>query len=293
LVEARGDPGRPPAQRKPHDYKGRLKPIWCPGCGDFGVLSALYKALAAENLAPEEVAIISGIGCSGRIPEFVDTYGFHVVHGRALPTAMGVKLANPRLTVIAAGGDGDAFAIGGTHLLHAARRNPGLTYLVMDNSIYGLTKGQASPTSQWNLQTKSTPFGTVEMPLNPLALMIVNGASFVARAYSARLQHMTEVFVKALRHKGFSFVQTLSPCITYHDTYDALNPAVEPLPEDHDPSDRVKALDLALTEDRPHLGVFFQEERPAYEELVLGRTPGQALEPVEELASIMESYSSG
>ena len=163
------------------DYRSSLKPIWCPGCGDYGVVTAIYRALAAINRPPHEIAFISGIGCSSRIPGYTTAYGFNTVHGRALPIAQGIKMANPDLLVLVAGGDGDGFSIGGGHVAHAIRRNPSLTYIVMDNQIYGLTKGQLSPTSPRGLKTSSTQYGSMEDPVNPLLYVLAYGASFVAQ----------------------------------------------------------------------------------------------------------------
>ncbi len=243
-----------------------MKPIWCPGCGDFAVLSSLYKALSELNLPPEDVVCVSGIGCSGRTPEFLSTYGLHVVHGRVLPHALGVRLANPKLTVLGVGGDGDAFAIGAGHFPHAARRNPDVCYIVMDNEVYGLTKGQTSPTSKADFKTKSTPYGSSEPAINPIAMAIVHDATFVARGFSAQPQELTKLIVDGIQHKGFAFLQIMSPCVTFFDTYAAWKEIVHPLPEDWDASDKAKALNLALTEEVPHLGVFYRTERPTFEE---------------------------
>ena len=214
-------PQAPQPQRSTKDYKSGNDPIWCPGCGDFGVLASLYDTLVAKQVDPKDVVFISGIGCSGRLPGFVTTYGFHGVHGRALPLAMGVKLArNPKLTgVPAVGGDGDAFAIGGGHIPHICRRNVDITYVVMNNEIYGLTKGQTSPTSPLGLDTGSTPLGNIEKPLNPIAMTLIYGAGFVARAYSGKRQEMTSIVTRGVNHKGFSFIDAYSPCITFYDTY--------------------------------------------------------------------------
>ena len=242
------------------DYQAELKPTWCPGCGDFGVLSCLYKAFAALDLPPEEVALIAGIGCSSRIPGFVNVYGFNAVHGRALPMALGVKMANPELTVVATGGDGDGFAIGGGHIPHVARKNLDIAYIIMDNQIYGLTKGQAAPTSSFAFETGTTPYGAVEMPLNPIALALTYGATFVARGYSSQVKELTDLIVKAIDHKGFAFLQVLSPCPTFNkvDTFKAYATRVAPIPETHDVTNLTAALHLALTEDKTHLGIFYQ-----------------------------------
>jgi 2-oxoglutarate ferredoxin oxidoreductase subunit beta len=250
------------------DYKSEVKPTWCPGCGDYGVLASFYKALAELNIDPSRVAIVSGIGCSGRFPAFVNAYGFHGVHGRALPIATGVKLANPHLTVFAMSGDGDAFAIGGGHVPHAARRNVDMTYVVMDNEIYGLTKGQPSPTSVLGMVKKAAPYGLIEQPINPLAMVLVYGATFVARGFSARPQQTTELLKQAIKHRGFSFIQVLSPCVTYNDTYAHFKGITTDLPADHDPANRVKAMELAMDQQHLYLGVFYKEERPTYDDLL-------------------------
>ena len=175
-----------PVVRKPADYRSDLKPIWCPGCGDFAVLAAIQQALAAMQVDPKDLAIVSGIGCSSRLPGFLDAYGLHTVHGRSLPAAIGLKLARPDLTVMAVGGDGDYFSIGLGHLPHAARRDLNMTVIVMDNEIYGLTKGQTSPTSPIGHVTKSTPYGNPAAPLHPLAIALASGASYIARGFSSQ-----------------------------------------------------------------------------------------------------------
>jgi 2-oxoglutarate ferredoxin oxidoreductase subunit beta len=283
---------------KATDYRSENRPTWCPGCGDFGVLSALYKAFAIKGLDPKDVVVVSGIGCSGRLPEFVNAYGLHGVHGRALPIAQGIKLANPNLTVVVVGGDGDGFAIGGGHVPHAVRRNVDITYIVMDNEIYGLTKGQPSPTtptgmtavSQSSSMGKMAPYGVLETPLNMLGMVLCYGAAFAARGFSGQPNQLTDLYVKALDHKGFSFIQALSPCVTFFDTYKAWKDLVAPLPEDYDPSDRAAALQLAMTEDRFHLGVFHHAPRPTFEERV-GSVREQARgETRPELSSLMKAY---
>ncbi len=198
------------------DYKSAIKPIWCPGCGHYAVLSALTKALAHLQLAREDVALISGIGCSSRLPAYLDTYGFHGVHGRALPVASGLKAARPDLTVIAAGGDGDGFSIGGNHFLHACRRNMDLTYIVMDNEVYGMTKGQASPTTapEWT-HSKLTPHGTGIPRFRPAAIALAAGAGFIARGYAGKPADLTRLLVEAIEYRGFAFVHVLSPCKTF------------------------------------------------------------------------------
>lgn len=246
---------------KVKDLKSDVKPIWCPGCGDFGVLNAMLKALSDLQLDPAHVVIASGIGCSGRFPAFVNAYGFHGVHGRVLPLATGIKVANPELVVFAVGGDGDAFSIGAGHLPHAARRNVDITYIVMDNEIYGLTKGQPSPTSPLGMEKKASPYGTYDSPLNPLAMVLSYGASFVARGFSSQPRELTELIKRGVRHVGFSFIQVISPCVTFYDTYAHFKESTAPIPEDHDPLDRAAAIKLALEVNTQYLGVFYEEER--------------------------------
>lgn len=257
--------GSPPAKYTPADYKSEVKPIWCPGCGDFGVLSAFYKALADLNLDPANTVLVSGIGCSGRFPAFVQAYGFHGVHGRALPLATGVKMANPSLTVVVAGGDGDAFSIGAGHLPHAARRNVDLTYIVMDNEIYGLTKGQPSPTSPHGLARKAAPYGSPDHPVNPILMVLAYGATFVARGFSSRPKDVTELVKQGIQHKGFAFIQVFSPCVTFNDTYDHFRRLTADLPQDHDPSNKMMAMERAMSLDPLYLGVFYLQERPSYD----------------------------
>lgn len=202
--------------RHARDYQSEIRPIWCPGCGHFGVLSALTKALAYLERPTQEIAIVSGIGCSSRLPAYLACYGFHGLHGRALPLATGLKLARPDLCVIAAGGDGDGLSIGGNHFLHACRRNLDLTYLVMDNEVYGMTKGQASPTTaaDWT-QSALTPQGTGVAPFQPAAVALASGASFIARGFSGDPHGLSELIVRAILHPGFAFVHILSPCRTF------------------------------------------------------------------------------
>ena len=250
----------------PQSYKTDEHPIWCPGCGDFGVLSSLYNALANLQINPKDLVVVSGIGCSGRTPGFIKSYGFHTVHGRVLPVSLGVKLANPSLQVISVGGDGDGFAIGGGHIPHAARRNPDLTYIVMDNATYGLTKGQYSPTSPAGFQAGSTPYGNIEAPLNPLAMLIAYGATFVGQGYSGKPKELTDLLIKAIEHKGFAFLNVISPCITFYNTYKVIPPRLAEVPKDHDVTNQAKAFELALETDHVMLGTFYQVRQPTFEE---------------------------
>jgi 2-oxoglutarate ferredoxin oxidoreductase subunit beta len=244
------------------DYKSHVKPTWCPGCGDFGVLASLYQAMSQAELDPANTVVVSGIGCSSRLPFFVKTYGFQTAHGRVLPVATGIKIANPDLNVIAVGGDGDGFSIGGGHLAHAVRRNPDITYVVMDNEVYGLTKGQTSPTSPVGFKTKSTPYGSSDMPINPMAWALASGVSFAARGFSGNPKVLTQLIVEGFQHPGFAFIQTMSPCPTFYNTYDQWRGAIVDLPEDHDPSDRMAALTQAFREDAIPVGLFYKEVRP-------------------------------
>lgn len=210
-----GPPPPPPLKAK--DYKSDIKPVWCAGCGHFAVLSAITKSLAHLALPREQVALVSGIGCSSRLPAYTHVYGFHGIHGRALPIATGLKAARPDLTVLVTGGDGDGFSIGGNHFMHACRRNLDLTYIVMDNEVYGMTKGQASPTTppDWR-ESKLTPHGTGLPSFNPAAIALAAGAGFIARGFSGDPAALTELLIQAIQYPGFAFIHVLSPCVTYH-----------------------------------------------------------------------------
>ncbi len=256
---------------KPKDYKGKVDPDWCPGCGDFGVLSSLQKVSADMGILPHEMIVISGIGCSSNFPGYFNAYGMHTLHGRILAVATGVKMANHELTVIGAGGDGDGYGIGGNHWLHTARRNVDMTYLVMNNQIYGLTTGQVSPTSCDGMKTKSTPFGSVEEPVNPITSSIMHGATFVARAFSGDPKHMQQLMQQAIEHKGFAIIDIFSPCVTFnHDNdYAFFRPRVKKLEdEDHDAGDWKAACEKAmLWGDTIYTGLFYQKRRPTLDEL--------------------------
>src|ERR1041385_9488313 len=208
-----------PTKRLPltiKDFKGKAEPDWCPGCGDFGVLSALKQALAELSIRPHQAMVISGIGCSSNLPGYISTYGMHTLHGRALAVATGAQMANHELKVIVTGGDGDGYGIGGNHFIHTMRRNVDLTYIAMDNQIYGLTTGQVSPTSRKGMKTKSMPYGSVENQLNPIPLAMAGGATFVARGFSGEQKPLTDLIKQAIRHKGFAFIDVFSPCVTYN-----------------------------------------------------------------------------
>jgi 2-oxoglutarate/2-oxoacid ferredoxin oxidoreductase subunit beta len=245
------------------DLKGKVDPDWCPGCGDFGVLAAVEKALIELQIPNHEVVTISGIGCSSNFPGFINTYGMHTLHGRALAVATGVKLANHDLTVLVTGGDGDGFGIGGNHFVHAMRRNVDLLYIVMDNQIYGLTTGQTSPTSRIGMKTKSMPFGNIESPLNPIAVALAAGATFVARGFSGEQKHLTELIKQGIQHQGFSLLDVFSPCVTYNldNTYQWFRPRVKKLEDDsaYDSADWLAAMEKSLIwGDEIPIGKFFE-----------------------------------
>jgi 2-oxoglutarate ferredoxin oxidoreductase subunit beta len=250
----------------PKDYKSEVKPTWCPGCGDFGVLNAAFRGLASLDLVPDQTVVVSGIGCSSRFPHFMKTFGFHSVHGRALPVAQGLKMARPDLTVLAVGGDGDFFSIGAGHLIHAALRNIDITVIIMDNEIYGLTKGQTSPTSPHGHVTKSTPYGLLALPFNPIATALSLNMSFVARGYSAKPKDLAALIEQGLQHRGLAFIHVLSPCPTFYHTFDAWDAATVPLPAEHDPSNRGQAMTLAMETDKQYTGLFYREERPTMDQ---------------------------
>jgi len=241
---------KPRQQLQPKEYKSEIKPVWCPGCGDFGVLGSITKALAGLHIQPQDAAVVSGIGCSSRMPTYLGTYGFHGVHGRALAVATGLKTARPDLTVIAAGGDGDGFSIGGNHFLHTCRRNPDLTYIIMDNQVYGMTKGQASPTTDPNWQKgKLTPAGTGINPFQPLAIALA-----------------VATLMKAIEHPGFSMVQVLSPCVTFRPEQREWKHLLVPAPEEmQGTSDPAEAARLLLTDEGIYTGILYMGERPVYQ----------------------------
>src|SRR5512134_737612 len=240
---------RPAEEFQAKHYRSDLKPIWCPGCGDYGVVQAIYRALASIGRPPHDIAFVSGIGCSSRIPGYTTAYGFNSVHGRALPIAQGIKLANPDLLVLVAGGDGDGFSIGGGHLPHVIRRNIDLTYIVMDNQTYGLTKGQLSPTSPRGLHTVTSPEGSLEDPVNPLLYVLGYGAHFVAQGTPADMAGLAAMVEEAIRFPGFAFINVQSPCVTFGEPEQQLKAhkqAMRTLASlGHDPADRVRAMVLA------------------------------------------------
>lgn len=256
------------------------KPNWCPGCGDFGIWVSLKNAIVQLDLKPWEVVLVSGIGCSSKLPYWVKTYGFNGLHGRPMPVAEGIRLANNGLTVIVIGGDGDQFAEGGNHWLHAARRNVNLTLLVHDNQVYGLTTGQFSPTTNIGEKNKATPVPVVEAPVNVMQMAISAGATFVARGYAGDNKQETELLTEAIKHKGFSIVDTMQPCVTFnhHNTFAWFYERVYKLEEHgHDMANKMQAFERAeewplrrpLNEgekEKVATGIFFKEDRPTWED---------------------------
>jgi 2-oxoglutarate ferredoxin oxidoreductase subunit beta len=260
------------------DFRTSEKSWWCPGCGDFGVLAALQKALVELSVEPEKVAVASGIGCSGKIGNYINSYNLHVVHGRSLPAAQGIKLANRELTVIAAGGDGDGFAIGMGHYMHALRRNVDITYIVMDNQIYGLTKGQTSPTSDGGFHTKSTPNGNIEKSVNQLQLAIASGCGFVANGFSANQKQLVEIIKRAIQFPGFALVNTYSPCVTFNkvNTFDFYKQEIANVDDDpsYDRTDKFGAMKKLMETNELVTGIIYEDPNPTrYEDLVAGFKP--------------------
>ena len=254
-----------------NDFKGKVDPDWCPGCGHFGALNSLRKTCLDMGLKPHQILTVSGIGCSSNFPGFFNSFGLHTLHGRSLAVATGAKMANHELTVIAASGDGDGYGIGGNHFTHTARRNVDLTYIVMDNEIYGLTTGQLSPTSSLSMKTKSSPFGSIEFPFNPVTSAIMNGATFVARGFSSDTKHLGMLMQQAIEHKGFSLISVFSPCITFNHDNDLafFKPRIKRLEdEDHDTSDWKSACEKAmLWGDTIYTGLFHQvKDRPSLDQ---------------------------
>jgi len=258
---------RVPCKLKASDYKSENKPVWCPGCGDYHVLLSLLKAVAQIGLRPEEIAVISGIGCASRIPAYLNCYGFHGVHGRALPLATGLKVARPDLTVICAGGDGDGFSIGGNHLLHACRRNIDMTYVVMDNEVYGMTKGQPSPTTAPDWDSKIAPGGPGISSFHPLVIALASGANFVARSFSGDPIGTAQILVDAIKHPGFSFVQVLSPCVTFRPDQRDWKNKVRPAPVGIT-TDAAKAARRLMTDDGFNIGPLYKGAREPYRQTV-------------------------
>ncbi|MCA9725670.1 MAG: 2-oxoacid:ferredoxin oxidoreductase subunit beta [Kurthia sp.] len=257
------------------DFRNTIKPNWCPGCGDFSVQAAIQRAAANRGIEPHELAVVSGIGCSGRLSGYINAFGLHGIHGRALPIAQGLKMANRDLNVIATGGYGDGFAIGMGHTVHSIRRNIDVTYVVMDNQIYGLTKGQTSPRSAAGFVTKSTPGGAIEPSLKPLEVALSSGATFVAQSFSTDLKELTAIIEAGMAHKGFAFINVFSPCVTYNkvNTYDWFKENLTKLAdiEGYDPSDRQMAMKTVMEHESLVTGIIYQDtETTSYQDKVIG-----------------------
>ncbi len=254
---------------KTKEWRDNL-PTWCPGCGHFTGLHGLYEAAEKLKIPPKDFVVVSGIGCSGRFPFFIKGFGLHGLHGRAIPIATGIKVASPELTVVVVGGDGDGVGIGGGHFPHAARSNFNLTYILLDNSIYGLTKGQVSPTSPMGMKSGTSPYGNIARPLNPTTLALAYGATFVARTFSRERDMVSDLITQAIQHKGFSFVHDLSPCVVFNKdvTYNSLNDVTAKLPDEHDILDRLSAMSLAESTEPVYQGLFFREEIPSFDDHV-------------------------
>jgi 2-oxoglutarate ferredoxin oxidoreductase subunit beta len=251
-------------------FEGIVDPDWCPGCGDFGVLKAVKVGAAKAGVLPKDLVIVSGIGCSSNLPGYVHSYGVHSLHGRSVAVASGIKLANTDLKVVITGGDGDGYGIGIGHFIHAMRRNLDLTYVVMDNQIYGLTTGQASPTTMKDVRTKSTPNGNVEFPINPIALALVSGATYVARAFSGEPNHMADLIAGGIQHKGFALIDAFSPCVTYNkvNTYAYFKKRVYKLEDEkgYDPANARTAMERSHEwGDKIPIGLIYKDEQPTYE----------------------------
>ncbi len=266
------------AKENPRFYKSAEKPIWCLGCGNFTVLNAFAKALAQLQLAREQVAIVSGIGCSSRLPAYTSVYGFHGIHGRALPIATGLKVARPDLTVLTVSGDGDCFSIGGNHFIHACRRNVNITLIVMDNHIYGMTKGQVSPTTEMGSEDKLSAHKLDVRPVQPLALALVSGASFIARGYSGEPKQLTEILTAAIEHSGFSVVHVLCECVTYCPEQKAWKKLVQPFAE-ATTCDYIKAGQILEKDNGLHTGVLYKSERMLWP----GELPQASVQSLDEL----------
>jgi 2-oxoglutarate ferredoxin oxidoreductase subunit beta len=260
--------------RKDKDYH-LTDPTWCKGCGIYGIFAALKKTAIALDLDPEQLVIVTGIGCHGRLNNYFRSYGFHALHGRTLPVASGVKLSNPSLSVLGISGDGDAYSIGLGHFIHSLRRNINITYLVVDNRIFALTQGQTSPTSETGFVSVSTPYGSKELNLNGPQLALASGGSFIARGFSGDPKQLSTLIEKGIQHKGFALIEVLSPCVTHNkvNTYQWFKKNIYNLDDDsdHNPRDKMKAWKTLSNEKKIPLGLIYVEKRPSYEDLVFGK----------------------
>lgn len=248
-------------------------PTWCPGCGIYAIFETLKNAVVSLEIEPEQLVIVTGIGCHGRLNNYFKAYGFHGLHGRVLPVATGIKLSNPELHVVAVSGDGDAYSIGMGHFIHSLRRNISITYLVVDNRLYALTQGQASPTCSLGFVSKSSPYGSKEYPLDGPQLALATGGTFIARGFSGEPSHLAALIEGGMRHKGFALIEVLSPCVTQNkvNTYEWFKKNIYRLEEDSsfDPRDKRKAWERASAEGKIPVGLIYREEKSSFEELVL------------------------
>lgn len=268
------------------EYRSDYNVSWCPGCGDYGVLRSLSMAFQELALKNEDIVIVAGIGCNGRFPHNYRTYGFHTLHGRVLPIAQGINMVRPNLCVIGISGDGDAFAIGGGHVPHAARRNPDLAYIVFDNGIFGQTKGQPSPTTPLGYKTKITPDGNQEIPLDISQLALAYGVSFLARGFPGKPEHLGHLIAEGIKHKGFALIHILNPCPTFHDTWKEYAPKLIEISPDHDPTNYEAATKLVRTEEKIPIGIIFKQNRPTLYDQVVAKT-GEKM----ELEQLFQSLS--
>ncbi len=270
-----------------NEYRTDYTSSWCPGCGDYGVLRAVALAFHELGLRKEQIVIVSGIGCNGRFPHNFRTYGFHTLHGRVLPIAEGINLARPELNIVGIAGDGDAFAIGGGHVPHAARRNPDIVYIVFDNAIYGQTKGQPSPTTPIGYKTRVTPEGNQESPIDISQLALAYGVSYLARGFPGKPNHLAHLIAEGITHKGFALIHVLNPCPTFHDTWKELTPKVEEIGTEHDPTDFDAAWKIIRRQDKIPIGIIFRENRPTMTERVKASTPQRRM----ELKQLLQTFA--
>ncbi len=276
------------------DFETEVFPTWCPGCGDWSIWGAIKQALAELGIAPHELIVVYGIGCSGNMCSFLNAYGFHALHGRALPTAIGAKLANHDLPVLVVNGDGDNYGEGLSHWIHAMRGNHNITHIVHDNLIYGLTTGQTSPTSEQGFKTKSTPDGVIERQVNPLGLALEAGASFISRGFAGEHNHLKELIKSAMQHQGYSLVDVFQPCVTFNhvQTYDYYRERLYKLDDlaDYNPASHEAAHQQAHKwGDELPIGIIYTEERPVYtEEIEHLKAPLAARKSAPKLAPLLK-----
>lgn len=269
-----------------HDFSG-YKPTWCPGCGNWGIGVAIKAALIASGLTPSSVFISFGIGCSGNMNDFINAYASHGLHGRALPVAIGFKLANHKMKTIVVAGDGDFYGEGGNHFLHACRGNHDITVFVHDNRVYGLTTGQSAPTAQKGYKSKSTPGGIIEISVDPLSLAITQGATFVSQAFAGDTPHLIDLMTKAISHKGLSLVNILQPCVTFNkiNTYAYYLSRTYKLSSEYKSDDRQLALQKAseVNEERFPLGILYKQDKKSYHEQVQVLSSGTLLDSISSI----------